>query len=39
MATGLGHFEYIKKYVMQEEESWDIDTIIDWKIIEMLMKE
>lgn len=37
IATGLGHFNHIKKYVMSEEESWDIDTMMDWNIIEMFM--
>lgn len=36
---GLGGFTKEKKYVMDEESSWDIDTMMDWKIIEMFIKE
>lgn len=36
---GLGGFTKEKKYVMNEESSWDIDTMMDWKIIEMLLME
>jgi CMP-N,N'-diacetyllegionaminic acid synthase len=39
MVTGLGQFEHIKKYVMPEEASWDIDTMTDWKIIDFFLKE
>lgn len=28
-----------KKYVMNEEASWDIDTMLDWKFVEALLKE
>ncbi len=35
---GLGGFTKEKKYVMDEESSWDIDTMMDWKIIEMILK-
>lgn len=36
---GLNGFTKEKKYVMDEESSWDIDTMMDWKIIEMFMME
>ena len=35
--NGLGGFTKEKKYVMDEESSWDIDTMMDWKIIELIM--
>ena len=34
---GLGRFKKEKKYVMDEESSWDIDTMMDWKFIELIM--
>ena len=36
---GLGGLNKEKKYLMNEESSWDIDTMMDWKIIEMFIKE
>lgn len=36
---GLGGFTKEKKYVMDEKSSWDIDTMMDWKIIEMVLKD
>ena len=35
---GLGGFTKIKKCVMSEENSVDIDTILDWKFCEMLLQ-
>ncbi len=35
---GLSKFDKERKYVMEDEYSWDIDTLLDWKIIEMIMK-
>lgn len=39
LSVGLSKFKCIKKYVMSEEESWDIDTLLDWKIVELLLQE
>lgn len=36
---GLGGFTKIKKCVMAEEESVDIDTMLDWKFVEALLRE
>lgn len=36
---GLGRFTKIKKFVMSEENSVDIDTMLDWKFCEMLLSE
>lgn len=36
---GLGGFTKIKKCVMSEESSVDIDTMLDWKFVEALLKE
>lgn len=36
--TGLSNFSKKKKYVMDELSSWDIDTMTDWKICELLLK-
>ena len=36
---GLGGFTKIKKFVMSEENSVDIDTMLDWKFCEMLLSE
>lgn len=33
------NFDKIKGFCMSEEESWDIDTVLDWKIVEMLLRE
>ncbi len=33
----IGEFKKVKKFVMDEESSHDIDTMIDWKFAEMLM--
>ena len=33
---GLGGFAKIKKCVMAEENSVDIDTMLDWKIVEVI---
>lgn len=33
----IGEFKKVKKYVMDEVSSHDIDTIIDWKFAELLM--
>lgn len=35
---GLGGFTKIKKCVMDEKSSVDIDTLLDWKFVESLMK-
>lgn len=35
---GLGGFTKIKKCVMDEKSSVDIDTMLDWKFVESLMK-
>ena len=35
----LGKFEKVKKYLMQEESSLDIDTPLDWQFAEFLSKE
>lgn len=37
--TPLGEFEKVKKYVMDEGTSVDIDTKFDWAIAELLLKE
>lgn len=34
---GLGGFTKIKKCVMAEENSVDIDTMLDWKLVEVIM--
>ena len=34
---GLGGFTKIKKCVMSEENSMDIDTMLDWKFVEFIM--
>lgn len=34
---GLGNFSKIKKSVMEEDNSIDIDTMIDWYLIELIM--
>lgn len=34
---GLGGFTKIKKCLMSEENSIDIDTMLDWNIIDMIM--
>lgn len=34
---GLGGFNKEKKYLMNEVSSWDIDTMVDWNIIENFM--
>lgn len=34
---GLGGFKKIKKCVMSEENSIDIDTMLDWKLVEYLL--
>lgn len=36
---GLGGFTKIKKCVMDEKSSVDIDTMLDWKFVEVLVKE
>ena len=36
---GLSDFRYKKKYVMDEMSSHDIDTILDWKMAEVLINE
>ncbi len=36
---GLGGFTKIKKYVMTDANSVDIDTMLDWKLCEVLLKE
>ena len=36
---GLGGFTKIKKCVMAEENSVDIDTMLDWKFVEALLRE
>lgn len=36
---GLGEFSKIKKCVMAEENSVDIDTMLDWNLIEVLLSE
>ena len=36
---GLSHFSKIKKYVMDDLYSIDIDTMFDWKIAELIIKE
>ena len=36
---GLGGFTKIKKCVMAEENSVDIDTMLDWKFVETLLRE
>lgn len=36
---GLGRFTKIKKCVMSEENSVDIDTMLDWKIAESILKQ
>lgn len=36
-AKGLSHFDRERKYVMEDEFSFDIDTMMDWKIIEMIL--
>ena len=38
-ARRLNQFEKVKKYVMGEMDSLDIDTILDWKLAELLIKE
>ncbi len=35
---GLSHFSKIKKYVMDDLHSIDIDTIFDWEIAELIIK-
>ena len=35
---GLGGFSKIKKCVMSEEHSIDIDTMLDWLLIETILK-
>ena len=35
----LSKFEKIKKYVMSEEDSLDIDTALDWKLAELILSE
>ncbi len=36
---GLAGFTKIKKYVMAEENSVDIDTMLDWKVVEALLRD
>lgn len=36
---GLGGFTKIKKCIMEAENSVDIDTMLDWKFVEVLVKE
>ena len=35
----LNQFEKVKKYVMSEMDSLDIDTLLDWKLAEVLINE
>ena len=35
---GLAEFTKIKKCVMLEENSVDIDTMLDWQLVEVIMK-
>ncbi len=38
LEKGLGNLEKVRKYVMTENQSWDIDSILDWDIIEMILE-
>ena len=38
-SIGLANFTKVKKYVMPTELSVDIDTLLDWKLTEMMIKE
>jgi N-acylneuraminate cytidylyltransferase len=35
----IGSFKKVRKYVMSDLESLDIDTPLDWKLAELIMKE
>lgn len=37
--TSLSNFTKVKKYVMDEYSSHDIDTMLDWQIAEVILKE
>ena len=39
MEKGMGAFTKVKKYVMPEEYSVDLDTMLDWKYAEFIIKE
>lgn len=39
MGKGMGAFTQIRKYAMPEAYSVDLDTILDWKIAEMMIEE
>ena len=39
LEKGLGGFTKIKKYVMPETYSVDLDTMLDWKLAELIIKE
>ena len=34
----MNKFSRIKKYIMSDEASFDIDTPFDWKIVEMILR-
>lgn len=36
---GMSHFDYIKKYVMTDLYSVDLDNMFDWKIAELLLQD
>ena len=36
---GMGGFTKIKKYAMPETYSVDLDTMLDWKMAELIIKE
>ncbi|CAM4239975.1 cytidylyltransferase domain-containing protein [Gillisia hiemivivida] len=36
LTSSISHFKKVKKYVMDEETSHDIDTLFDWKFAEFL---
>jgi len=39
MEKGLAHFTRIRKYPMSESYSVDLDTMLDWKMAELIIKE
>lgn len=36
---GMSHFNWVKKYVMDDLYSVDLDTLFDWKIAELLLQD
>lgn len=39
MEVGMSGLTKVKKYVMDELHSIDLDTMFDWKVAELILKE